>query len=277
MKDKFSSRHGFEAPEPPITVTHDAPYDMRGVAIDIAYESGMDPHSIRGIVCRTLRVREDPNNWSAFPNVDMELRGHVDHCEWYEVFDVIEAVYQHLLQALERDPHSEDKRPEHFAAEVNKYFRKNGIGWQLANGQVRIRGDDSFEHTVVAATAAMDEQGRSTAARELREALRDLSRRPDPDTTGALHHGMAALECVMRDVCSDPNPTLGALLSRHKGRIPPPLDQAVEKCWGYASGQGRHLQEGREPSVEDAELAVHVAGAVCTYLAKKHGQPDPGG
>jgi hypothetical protein len=272
MKEKFSTRHGFEPREPEIKVTHEAPHDLRGVAVDIAYEAGMDPHSMRGVVCHTLRVREDPNNWSAYPNVDYEVRGNVDSCEWYEVYDVIEAVYQVLQQAAKSRDHSSDlpPRPDLFAAELNKYFKKNGIGWQLADGEVRLRGDRSFEHAVTQATEVLDEMGRSTAAKELREALHDLSRRPEPDVTGALQHGLAALECVMRDVCGDPKATLGTLLSRHRGTIPSPLNQAVEKIWGFASEQGRHVREGNEPSIEEAELAVHVAGAVTTYLTKKH-------
>lgn len=32
---------------------------------------------------------------------------------------------------------------------------------------------------------------------------------------------------------------------------------------------GRHLREGREPSYDEAELAVHVAAGVSRYLSKK--------
>jgi AbiJ N-terminal domain 4 len=272
MKEKFSTRHGFER-EPEIKVTHEAPYNLRGVVVDIAYEAGMEPHSMRSLVCRLLRVREDPDNWRAYPNVDHEVRGIIDDCEWYEVYNVIEAVYQYLQQAPSSRGYSSDSppQPDLFAAELNKYFRKNGIGWQLADGEVRFRGDRSFEHAVTQATEVLDETERSTAAKELREALHDLSRRPEPDVTGALQHGLAALECVMRDVCGDPKATLGTLLSRHRGTIPSPLNQAVEKIWGFASEQGRHVREGDEPSIEEAELAVHVAGAVATYLIKKHG------
>ena len=62
---QFSSRHGFDAEEAEITVRNDAPYNLRGLVVDIAYEAGLDPHSMRSIVCSTLREREDPGNWSA--------------------------------------------------------------------------------------------------------------------------------------------------------------------------------------------------------------------
>ena len=46
--------------------------------VDISYETGFDPLALRSLVCRVLRVREDPRNWSAFPNVDSEVRGDLD-------------------------------------------------------------------------------------------------------------------------------------------------------------------------------------------------------
>lgn len=268
---KFSERHGFEPPEVEITITRDAPYDLRGVVVDLAYEAGLDPHRLRKIVCRLLRVREDPNNWSAYPNVDYEVRNHLDSCQWYEVYDIIEAIYADLFRdSLRYARHGESQSSQNFAGELNKYFMKKGIGWQLVGGEVRVRGEQSFEDTLTGATTVLSESGRPTAAKEIRQALHDLSRRPEADLTGALQHGLAAVECVMRDVTGDQKATLGSLLSRYKGIIPAPLDQAVEKIWGFASEQGRHLREGKEPNQDEAELAVHVAAAVVTYLSKKN-------
>jgi hypothetical protein len=123
----------------------------------------------------------------------------------------------------------------------------------------------------------LQESNRSTAQSEVAEALKDLSRRPEPDRTGAIQHSMAALECVARDISGDPKPTLGALLKTHGTRlaIPRPLDVAVEKAWGYASQVGRHLQEGREPSAEEAELVTTICAAVVTYLVKKDNGDAP--
>ncbi len=270
----FSTRHGLDAPEPEITVTHDAPHELRGVLVDLAYEAGLNPHSMRSVVCRTLRVREDENNWSAYPNVDGEVRQHVDRCQWNEVYDITEQVYRALVRAASQPAIRQEgeAQPDRFADELNKYFRRRGIGWQLVEGRVLVRGAEAFERTIQGAETELRSAGRVTAANEVHQALSDLSRRPEPDVTGALQHSLAAVECVMRDVCGDPRATLGTLLDRYRGRIPAPLDQAVEKIWGFASEQGRHLREGREPNLEEAEFAVHVAAATATYLSKKHGE-----
>lgn len=65
--------------------------------------------------------------------------------------------------------------------------------------------------------------------------------------------------------------TLGEVIKRNPGLLPKPLDQAVEKAWGYASETGRHLREGDSPAYDEAELIVGLSGAVCRYLARKHG------
>ena len=93
---RFSERHGFAPDVPEITVRHDAPHDLRGLVVDFAYSSGLDPLDVRSIVCDVLMVRPDDDNWSPYPNVDGEARGLLDHCEWFEVYDVIEATYSTL-------------------------------------------------------------------------------------------------------------------------------------------------------------------------------------
>ncbi len=115
----------------------------------------------------------------------------------------------------------------------------------------------------------MAESGRNTARNELHEAVSDISRRPNPDITGAIQHAMASLECVAREACGDPKATLGEILNRYKELIPAPLDQAITKAWGFASERARHIREGREPSYDEAELIVGICASVSTYLSSK--------
>jgi hypothetical protein len=111
----------------------------------------------------------------------------------------------------------------------------------------------------------MQQAGKSTAANEIHEALKDISRRPSADVTGAVQHSMAALECVAREIDGSSD-TLGQIIKRLT--IPPPLDGALHRLWGFASEQGRHIQEGGEPNFEEAELVVTVASAVSVYLLR---------
>ena len=80
---------------------------------------------------------------------------------------------------------------------------------------------------------------------------------------------MGALEAVARDLAGDPKLTLGEVLKRHPGLLPRPLDNALAQIWGYASNEARHVEEGRQPSREEAEFLVGLAAVMATYLTKK--------
>jgi hypothetical protein len=270
MAGSFSRRHGYNPPEAEITVRQDAPEDLRSVIVDIAYECGLTPTLLRQLTCRVLRVAPNAQNWSEYPNVDGEIRQNLRDCPWYRVYDTIEAIHTRIGErgvGLRGNPAM--LASDYFTEEINNYFRERGIGWQLVDGQIEVRGAESFEEAVHGGRDALEEAGKGTAASELHEALGDLSRRPEADVTGAIQHAMAALECVARDAADDQNATLGDLIKRHPDLFPKPLDQSLEKAWGYASESGRHLKEGKAPAFEEAELIVGMCGSVCRYLARK--------
>lgn len=262
---RFSARYGLEPVDVAITVRNDAPRDLRHAVASIAYECQFNPKSLRALVCRVLREREDPSNWSPYPNIDGEVRYHLNVCVWYEVYNIIEAIYADLA-----GPGRVMRRSENvtrFSEEINRFFHLKGIGWQLVEGQVLVRGQEAFEQQLTSTELLLAGTGRTTASNELREARRDLSRRPQADVTGAIQHAVAALECVARDV-SGGDATLGELLKQNPGLVPKPLDKVVIGIWGFASERGRHLQEGHEPDFAEAELLVATAASVVAYLIR---------
>lgn len=151
---------------------------------------------------------------------------------------------------------------------VNTMLEHESIGWKMKDGLLEYRGSESFERTVETAESALDVAGRTTAKEEIHKALEDLSRRPSPDLTGAVHHAMGALECVAADVCGEQGETLGQIVKRHPDKFPPPLGEAVGKLYGFASEKGRHIKEGGEPAQKEAELIVGIAATVATYLIR---------
>jgi hypothetical protein len=230
---------------------------MRDALVSVAYQCGFMPSTLRDVLCRILYRTPDRGNWSEFPNIDGEVRDLLADCEWFEVYDFVEALAS-LIRATSML----------FGEEVNKYFRITGIGWQLVAGRLEMRGAEVFEQAVRNGQQELQRQGKLTAAGELHEAIQDLSRRPNPEVTGAIQHAMAAVECVARDICASKE-TLGDLVRRNPGLLPKPVDQIVEKAWGYTSNFGRHLQEGRSPEFEEAELMVGISGVLCRYLARR--------
>lgn len=261
-KETFSKRQGlFSIKEKEITVREDAPEGLRGFIRMAYYDLKKKPSDLRSITTRVLKTPPDSNNWSEFPNIDYEVGQHLDSCEWYLVYDIIEIIIQKL--------NTQEK--EQFTNEINEYFIINGIGWKIANGQIETRGDEVFETAVKTVVAVLETAKLQTAKTEIKEALIDLSRRPTPDITGAIQHSLACLECVTREITGDTKSTLGDLMKKFPGVIPSPLDQAVTKIWGFTSEQGRHLREGQSPEYLEAELVVEVTSAIATYLGKKLG------
>ena len=198
LSDKFSTRHAIEPEEAEIIIREDAPAELRSAFVQIAYEAGLSPTKLRQLVCRVLRTEPDSNNWAEIPNVDEEVKRSIGECKWYEVYDAIEAVDQ-ALRAPEKHGLKGSFRSDVFERELNNYFRKAGIGWHLEDGQVQARGPETFNRPVADSISRLADTGFNTAKTELHEALSDMSRRPDPDLTGALQHAIAALECVARE------------------------------------------------------------------------------
>jgi hypothetical protein len=209
--ESFSRRNRYVGTGKQITIREDAPEGLRYAVLEVARELDWGPSSLRSIVCRVLRVRPDPGNWSEYPNVWGEVQDLVFNTDWFKVYDVLEAIHTAMLR---HDREHRSDNAQRFAYEINSYFIEEGIGWQLVDGQVVTRGTEAFESVVADAEKALKKTGRPTAASHIHEALQDLSRRPKPDLAGAIYHGMGALEAVARDLTGDARATLGEALKR---------------------------------------------------------------
>jgi hypothetical protein len=259
--EPFSRRFGHRPEEAEITIRNEAPESLRAVLLKEAERVGVGAGELEEIVCKALNKLPSAD-WSPsyiWNNVVSDIR----QCEWFRVYDIIEAVDQHLIQK------GWNEAADRFQEAMNANFREAGIGWQLVDGVIEIRGPEAFESSVRGAIVTLEASKKATAQQEFHEALRDLSRRPEPDVTGAVQHAIAALECVARDLSGDSKATLGVLLDKKRISLPPPLDEAATKLWGYACNMARHLKEGRVIAYEEAELLVATASALVTYLTKK--------
>lgn len=264
MAESFSKRNRYhQVQELEITVREDAPDELREFVVQLAYECGYEPSTLRNIFCSALRKAPDRSNWSEYPNIDSEIRGLISNCQWYKVYDLIEKIVEHGADT----PYSYDI--EKFKSELNEYFLENGIGWYLVEDAIETRGPQHFQASVKNSIESLQISGFHTAHNELHEALYDLSRRPNPDITGAIHHAMGALESTARKVCGNDKMTLGELIKNNPLILPRPLGEAVSKAWGYASESGRHIKEGGTASYEEALLIVGLASTLCMYLSAK--------
>ncbi len=260
MPESFSDRYGYHADDVAveITVREDAPDELRSAIPQIARQYEMSFTTMREVICQILLVQPDPYNWSEIPNVRDEVSNLIGTCSWFKVYDIAEALYDKIYP----------RHKKKFSDRLNQFLRTHGIGWEMLEGQIMYRGSDVFTDSTQRAVTVLRQSNRPRAASEIQEALRDISRRPVADVTGAIQHAMAATEATARDVTGQPNYTLGQLVPMLD--LPKPLDSAVEKLWGYASDRARHVREGADIDTTEAELLVSVASAVCTFLASRN-------
>lgn len=268
MNPRFSNRHGHSAFDRPIERRDTAPDEFRRAVIHFAVDAGVGPHTARSIVLEILGLPPEPQLWALDHLVIQEAQRHLEGAEWFEVYDVAEAIW-HRIQSVNT------AASQQYAEKLNRLLMRMGVGWKFEDGIVEARGAESFELQVGRAKDALDPRALPTARQEIHEALLDLSRRPQPDLTGAIQHAAAALECVAREVAGTPNLTLGELIKAHPHLFPQPMGPALEKMWGFASERARHLREGQSVDWEEAEFVVSVAAAAATYLA--HKLPKPAG
>lgn len=259
MNEKFSKRFGYSIQEKQITVREEAPLGLREFLIQSLYAYEYFPSFLREVICLYLRKSPDKNNWSERPNIADEVNDLIEQCEWFQVYDLIE-IFSKRIQI--EDNHT-------FEEDINDYFKMNGIGWKLENGKIVFRGDEFFETNLKTVEIALEKIRANTTKQEIREAIRDLSRKPHPDVTGAIQHARASLECLCRDFVNS-SETLGSIINNNPRLFPhEDIKHIAKKFWTYSSNFGSHLQEGQEPSFEEAELLVGLSASLTTYLARK--------
>ncbi len=264
MNKHFSARYGYRPTSTPITVREDAPTSLREAIVLLAMDSNMAPKELREVVCKVLLKRHDDNDWS-YGRILNEVECLLENAPWYRIYQIFEAIYEKLQNSDIYTTYSLDAAE--FECRLNEFLVENGIGWELQEGKFIHRGSDVFTRITQEVPRILEENGFQHAANEIREALQDISRIPDPDVTGAVQHIMAALEATARKVTGEPKPTLGRLISELN--LPSPLDKATHKLWGYASNEARHVSEQRTIDRTEAELIVTVAGALCAFISQR--------
>lgn len=288
---RFSERIDYQTEITEIKIRQEAPSDLRGFIVNIALNRcNINIEELRALVCRVLRKREQsvnfttqiplfinlPNANGTFPQeyekdkkiydlIKDEVQHHLDYCEWYKVYDVIEAIAQHL-QKFQNDKCIFDQ-------EINGYFKEHGIGWKLRDVRVEYRGSEALEQIFLKTIKNLKELDYKKSRNELSNALNCLSNKPEINITGAIKHAVSALECILRQYVEkkDKKKTLGELRPQlQKIFVDHPLiPKIIEKIYGFSTETARHVTEGTySPRYEDAELVVHILTACGYYILK---------
>jgi hypothetical protein len=183
--DSFSKRHGYRGPAPEITIREDAPEVVRGYILS-ALRRYLDASQARQLICSTLNRLPDRGNWSP-GNVWDEVTSHLENCEWFRVYDLLEAVYRNLLAHQNRlMAGSTPFSTEEFVDDLNQMFEENGIGWKMEHGQILARGTEAFEVIIRQASPALQSVGMQTSSDELHKAIQAERRKEMEDVIADL-------------------------------------------------------------------------------------------
>ena len=136
MPQTFSDRHGYST-APEITVREDAPKGLREAIPLIADNLDMGRKTIHNIVCEVLLRERSLVNLDDFEGW-RTTKQRINNCPWVKVYDIAEALYAGFADQYEFM--CVGTKPEEFADRLNRYFREEGIGWEMRDGQIVYRG-----------------------------------------------------------------------------------------------------------------------------------------
>ena len=141
---------------------------------------------------------------------------------------------------------------------------------ELANLRASIdaRGLSDLRMWEIAILRPLETLRWHTARKEFVEAARCLMREPEPDCSGAITHAPACLEIVSRSV-SGRRKSLGSLLKHFFDELGLSDSYSVilhKRVWGTASRLGRHMEEGKSPTVKDARQVFQLTAAALEQM-----------
>jgi hypothetical protein len=262
VRNRFSSKVTIDAAGRPLT-RDVAPEEFRAVVVTFPLGvQGVYVNGTREALCRGLKRLPDRQNWSK-ENVVREVHSLIEDAEWYQVYDASEAIADELLRRNLREEYDD------YEAEINRTLEECSVGWRMVEARFQVRGDEAVQGVLDSALQDVCESGLAVASKEMRESIDDLSKRPAPDLSGAVHHALASLESIARHCTGDPQSSLGEIVKKHPGLLGEPLNTTVAKLWGYSSEQARHGRENRRLDPDEAELAVGAAIVIASFLVRR--------
>jgi hypothetical protein len=241
-----------------------APEPFRAVVVALPLTlEGIYAKGTRDALCRGLKKIPDVRHKWGADEIKGEVYELVEDAEWYQVYDGAEAIADEILRRQMVNEYAL------YEEELNRTLEECSVGWRMVNARFEVRGDEAVQAIQDRSLTQISESGLGVATSEMKEAIADLSKRPEPDLSGAVHHALASLESIARHCTGDPKSTLGEILKKYPGLLSDPLKSAAEKLWGYSSNEARHGKEDRNLDPVEVELVVGIAITIANFLLRK--------
>ncbi len=184
-------------------------------------------------------------------------------CEWYEIYDFIEIIYENIDNNIERDT---------FNNECNEILRKENSAYRLVKGIVT---QVTCSEEISAIEDAIQKSDNEVST-HLQKSLKLLSNKTEPDYENSIKESISAVESLVRILLNKPGKTLSDLLKNYTMKIHPSFQAGLEKIYAYTSDEGgvRHAfrkDNDREVDSVDAVFMLVICSAFVNYISQKHG------
>lgn len=212
-------------------------------------------------------IDEMPSSW---PPVQAKLKKHCFACEWFEIYDLLQAV-------AEDGPDWTGERIPIFIEACNNVLKREMSGWRFVD---RALVPLPSEHEIAAIEAALAATAASAPLNlvntHLKQGLTLLADRTAPDFRNSMKESISAVECICKLIAGTPNATLGPALDRIKaaGKVSlhPALEEGFRKLYSYtsdASGIRHALKDAPTVDLEDAKFMLVSCAGFVSYLVDK--------
>lgn len=183
-----------------------------------------------------------------------KLKDHFSNCQWFEVYDLLEAIANDKSELL-----SDDTREW-----INRTLEEHNAAYRFVGTEIAEITDKNEIQAIEAALATADSPVRA----HLDAALRMLSDKEAPDYRNSVKESISAVEAACRLITGNTSATLGDALNRVQN-LHPAMSKAFSSLYGYtsdASGIRHSLTDEATITYADAKFMLVTCSAFVSYL-----------
>ena len=193
-----------------------------------------------------------------------------DDLEWYIILDLVEFVVKYIFK---NSTSSNIYYLKNFVNDLNSEIARLNYAYRIVDQEIV---EITSEEEIKTVETALSESG-VTVSHHLNEALKLLSKRPEPDSRNSIKESISAVEAFCREKTGEN--TLGKALDKLESNgivIHKMLKDAIEKLYAYTNQKDtgiRHAlmeDDGKYiPSLDEAIFMLVTCSSFINYLGKK--------
>jgi hypothetical protein len=197
--------------------------------------------------------------------VVQHVRDWYFRAEWYEIFDLIEAICQFGDADYTRDS----------AIVFNAILAHEMSAYRIVDGLIIQVTDETELREIEAAIEASNTTKLSGVSEHLHSALAKLADRKNPDFRNSIKESISAVESIAKLIAGNPKAQLGEALKAIEDKVGlhPALKKGFSAIYGYTSDQEgiRHalIDNSTSSKFEDAKYMLVACAAFVNYLKVK--------